>query len=159
MSFNKAIQELSMISSTILLSIVKKVQNLLKSGSELGLTHSHLVFFSQACGGLFLLIVFLVQHDPQQHTSFSQSTVILIYSAFTALTLLGVLILAILRMPSPQNRRSNSPALSEQLEPIGVDERQNHVEVPQSHLEILSNLSMKIQYKIFSFQNQHFNWL
>jgi len=66
--------------------------------------------------------------------------VILIYAAFTALTLLGVLVLAILRMSTPQNRRrSNSPALSEQLEQIGVDGRQTQLEEAQSpYLETLS---------------------
>ena len=100
----------------------------------------------QACGGLFLLLVFLFQHDPQ-HTSFSQSTVQLLYATFTAVTLLGVLILAFLRLSSTQNRRpSSSPTLSDQLDPINQTQ-QNEVEQQQqqqqqaiaSHFDILKS--------------------
>jgi hypothetical protein len=102
--------------------------------------NSQYPFSSQACGGLFLMAVFLLQQDHQQQTtSFSHSTVRLIYGAFTAITLLGVIILALLRIPADeaQNRRRAS-ALSEQLDQINPAENQQQQEEQSSHLEILS---------------------
>jgi hypothetical protein len=85
------------------------------------------------------MAVFLLQQDHQQQTtSFSHSTVRLIYGAFTAITLLGVIILALLRIPDETQNRRRASALSEQLDQINPADNQQQQEEPSSHLEILS---------------------
>ncbi|KAL3071013.1 hypothetical protein niasHT_037172 [Heterodera trifolii] len=58
----------------------------------------------QSCGGIFLLVVFLLMPSPpgggEQETSISVPTVRFIYGTFTALTVLGTVILALLPVPT-----------------------------------------------------------
>nr|CAD2167637.1 unnamed protein product [Meloidogyne enterolobii] len=84
----------------------------------------------QVCGGIFLLIVFLLhQHsNPEEHyhfgSNFAPSTVKLLYAVFTGITVLGALILGLLPLNGENvgnNRRrhgEDSPSPSELLDPI-----------------------------------------
>ncbi|KAL7074669.1 hypothetical protein ACQ4LE_005975 [Meloidogyne hapla] len=84
----------------------------------------------QVCGGIFLLIVFLIhQHsNPEEHyhfgSYFAPSTVKLLYAVFTGITILGALILGLLPLNGENvgnnNRRheEDSPSPSEVLDPI-----------------------------------------
>uniref|UniRef100_A0A915LZ15 UNC93-like protein MFSD11 n=1 Tax=Meloidogyne javanica TaxID=6303 RepID=A0A915LZ15_MELJA len=84
----------------------------------------------QVCGGIFLLIVFLLhQHsNPEEHfrfgSNFAPSTVKLLYAVFTGITVLGALILGLLPLDGENignNRRrhgEDSPSPSELLDPI-----------------------------------------
>lgn len=108
----------------------------------------------QACGGIFLLVVFLAQND-QQHTTFKQSTVMLLYSAFSAVTLLGVIVLALLRLSPINNRRSVSASPTEQLDPINPANQtlsDNQQTQSFSHLDMLkSTLRLAITRRMLIF--------
>uniref|UniRef100_A0A914IB87 UNC93-like protein MFSD11 n=1 Tax=Globodera rostochiensis TaxID=31243 RepID=A0A914IB87_GLORO len=128
----------------------------------------------QSCGGIFLLAVFVLVPSPPdggEQTSISVATVRLIYSTFTALTIVGIVILALLQMPSAtaaQNwssttnttrRRQRSPSLAESTDleqtVVGAEPGQAAaVQQQQSHLAILSStfqLMATRRMAIFSF--------
>ncbi|KAI3410519.1 hypothetical protein GPALN_004620 [Globodera pallida] len=133
----------------------------------------------QSCGGIFLLAVFVLVPSPPdggEQTSISVATVRLIYSTFTALTIVGIVILALLKMPSTaaaaaQNRssttnttrcRRRSPSLAESTDleqtvdgtEAGQAAAEAAVQQQQSHLAILSStfqLMATRRMAIFSF--------
>ncbi|KAF7632574.1 hypothetical protein Mgra_00008020 [Meloidogyne graminicola] len=103
----------------------------------------------QVCGGLFLLIVFLLHahQNPEEHyqfgSSFAPSTVKLLYLVFTGVTILGALILGLLPLNEVNNlgnRRQREvvfPSPSELLDPINQLSSQvvvNNYSVENEHL-------------------------